>query len=283
MKAIVILILAFCWVFGANSQSLLFEVGGTGMQHPVYVFGTAHAIPSSKFFIEDIVIEKLEKSKKLIFEIDVSDPNLMLEMVPLMTMQGKTINDLLTPEEFEVVNRFYIDSLKIPFGFMANIKPLLVSSMMIPHLIGEEMASYEDFLKNKAKSLEIPIGGLETVEQQMGYIDRVSVEDQARMLYEQVNEVGQTRTMMKQMFEKYHKNDAQLLYEFVSAHTASIREFGDYLLAERNQNWVPLIIRLGAEQPTFVAVGAGHLGGKKGVINLLRQAGFTVKPLKQKR
>jgi uncharacterized protein YbaP (TraB family) len=203
----------------------------------------------------------------------------MMEMIPFMSMEKRTLNDLLTVEEFEEINRFFSDSLQMPLAFFANMKPLLISSMMIPYLIGEEMVSYEDYLKNKAQSLGIAIGGLETVEEQIGYIDRISVEDQARMLVEQVSDMGKARLMMKEMIEKYLANDAQLLYNFVTKHSAEYREFGEYLLAERNQNWIPQIISLGAEQTTFVAVGAGHLGGERGVLNLLKQAGYSVEPL----
>ena len=100
------------------------------------------------------------------------------------------------------------------------------------------------------------------------------------MLLEQVRDISKTRSSLNELMSLYLLNDAQILYDFVKEHSAEMPEFSEYLLAERNQNWIPQIIKLGAQQPTFVAVGAGHLGGEKGVINLLRQAGFKVEPLK---
>ncbi len=279
MKALSTLFLAIFIAFSVNSQSLFFRISDNGLKHPVYIFGTIHVFPASKFFIHDIVLDKLRKSEKLVLEIDLSDANLMLEIIPFMAMQGKTLSDLVTLEEFELLNRFYTDSLEMPFGFMVKIKPLLVSSMMIPYMIGEQIVSYEDYLKNKAKSLGIPVGGLETIEEQIGYIDRISLKDQARLLVEQVRDIVKTRSTLKEMFGLYLLNDAQVLYDFVTEHSAEIREFSQYLLAERNQNWISQIIKLGSEQPTFVAIGAGHLGGERGVINLLKQAGYMVEPL----
>jgi uncharacterized protein YbaP (TraB family) len=56
-------------------------------------------------------------------------------------------------------------------------------------------------------------------------------------------------------------------------------EYTDILLSDRNHNWIPVIGEEAKKRPTFFAFGAGHLGGENGVINLLRKAGFTVKPI----
>jgi len=280
MKNLSILLLSFLLAFNANSQSLLFKVSENGMQHPVYIFGTIHVFPSSKFFIDDLVLEKLQKSEKLVLEIDLSNPNLMAEMVPLLSMQGKSLKDLLTPEEFEIADRFFTDSLAMPLALFENMKPLFISTMIIPFLIGEEVFSYEEYLKTQAQSFGLAMGGLETVEEQMGYIDRISLEDQARMFMEQFRDISKTRSTLNELISIYMLNDAQVIYDFGKEHSAELPEFSEYLLAERNQNWIPQIIQFGAEQPTFVAVGAGHLGGENGVINLLRKAGFRVEPLK---
>ena len=55
--------------------------------------------------------------------------------------------------------------------------------------------------------------------------------------------------------------------------------YSDILLGDRNRNWIPLIIADANRQPTIFAVGAGHLGGKDGVIRLLKAQGYTLKPL----
>ncbi len=66
----------------------------------------------------------------------------------------------------------------------------------------------------------------------------------------------------------------------IIAETESMGAFENLLLGNRNQNWIPKIQQITTEKPTFFAVGAGHLGGKKGVIALLKEAGFTVKAIK---
>jgi uncharacterized protein YbaP (TraB family) len=60
---------------------------------------------------------------------------------------------------------------------------------------------------------------------------------------------------------------------------AGMEQFKDLLLYRRNKRWIAPMIEWMRKEPTFFAVGAGHLPGEKGVISLLRQAGFTVVPL----
>ena len=59
-------------------------------------------------------------------------------------------------------------------------------------------------------------------------------------------------------------------------------QYEDILLNNRNYNWVEKLKKLMPGKSLVVAVGAGHLPGDKGVINLLRKAGFTVTPIANK-
>ncbi len=61
-----------------------------------------------------------------------------------------------------------------------------------------------------------------------------------------------------------------------------IGNFTEVLLYQRNRNWVAKLKDLMPAKSLLVAVGAGHLPGDKGVINLLRKAGYTVTPIENK-
>ena len=68
----------------------------------------------------------------------------------------------------------------------------------------------------------------------------------------------------------------------VMQNESDIAEYEHLLLTNRNRNWIPKIEQLISEQATFIAVGAGHLGGADGVISLLRKQGYVVTPIKNK-
>ena len=82
------------------------------------------------------------------------------------------------------------------------------------------------------------------------------------------------------MSDIYRRQDINSMDSLLVKSDPGLAQYMGILLYDRNQRWAEQIPHQVHEMPTLFAVGAGHLGGDKGVINLLRQQGFTVKPLK---
>ena len=87
---------------------------------------------------------------------------------------------------------------------------------------------------------------------------------------------------MKEMFEAYKKQDLKKLEDMMVETDPGMAGFTDVLLYHRNQNWVKKLKLLMPDKSLMIAVGAGHLPGEKGVINLLRKEGYTVTPVENK-
>ena len=98
------------------------------------------------------------------------------------------------------------------------------------------------------------------------------------MLVKSLFDFDKGKQQFFEMVAKYKTKNVAALHDDISGDT----ELGSYeklLLDKRNKNWIPVIAKAVAIKPTFIAVGAGHLGGKKGVINLLRKQGYKVMPV----
>jgi uncharacterized protein YbaP (TraB family) len=126
------------------------------------------------------------------------------------------------------------------------------------------------------KNLEIK--GLETIAFQMSIFDSIPYRVQAEMLLEQINQKDEGISMIDELADIYKKQDIQKMEEMLED-DAGMDQYKDLLLYRRNKRWVAPMIEKMRIKPTFFAVGAGHLPGEKGVISLLRQAGFSVEPL----
>ena len=113
---------------------------------------------------------------------------------------------------------------------------------------------------------------------QTSLFDEIPYEDQAEDLSEILNDRSAMEEIFDFMITVYKKEDIEQLYE-ASADYFSDQEL-EVLLHERNKDWIPKIVEMAKDKPTFFAVGAGHLGGEEGVISLLKGAGYTVKPIK---
>ncbi len=278
MKKIFITTLLLIFIsIGVFAQSLLYKVTGENMQHPVYIYGTIHAIPQADFFVDDVVVEKFKSSEKLVLEIDMSNPNMAFEVQAAMMMKDNSIDKLLAPEEYARLSKFFADSLQMPIAMLNSVKPLMMSSFLLPKLIGTQVASYEGYFMQQAAAQQKQVGGLETVVEQISHLDMIPLTQQASMLMESVDDFNKSRSEFKHLVETYKSRDVEAVYQVVMETEEEYKEFGEFLIDKRNQNWIPKIIELGNAQTTFVAVGCGHLGGEKGVLNLLRKEGFDVK------
>jgi uncharacterized protein YbaP (TraB family) len=84
------------------------------------------------------------------------------------------------------------------------------------------------------------------------------------------------------MMKAYKSQDLEKLEALMMKTDMGVGNFTDVLLYNRNRNWVVKLKELMSQKSLLVAVGAGHLPGNKGVINLLRKAGYTVTPMENK-
>ena len=81
------------------------------------------------------------------------------------------------------------------------------------------------------------------------------------------------------MLNLYLNEDLEGLYKIVSEESDAIPEFNHNFLVVRNKNWIPVIEKNISSNSFFIAVGAAHLPGENGVIQLLRSKGYSVEPI----
>ena len=129
-----------------------------------------------------------------------------------------------------------------------------------------------------AQEQDKEVKGLESVAEQMDIFERISYEEQAKDLMEMVNENEDLRELFSSMITMYKDEEIEKLYETTEAWMDSEEEL-EIMLLERNRNWIDKIGEFSSEYNVFYAVGAGHLGGKEGVIQLLIDKGYKVSPI----
>jgi uncharacterized protein len=264
------------------ASSLLWEISGNGLEQPSYLFGTIHIIGKDDYFWTDVMEEKFQTTKTLVLEIDMKNPTLMaFSMLKDMRMKdGMTLRKLLTEEEYARVEAHFTQKMGMSLGMFNNVKPIFTSMMLAENgTTSGGTVSYEMQLIDKAKAKKMKTGGLETASYQISMFDSIPYEDQAKMLLDAVEGKGDSgEEMFDEMVSRYKAQDLEGLYKLIAG-SEDLGEFEDMLLITRNKNWIPKIAEYAAKQPTFIAVGAGHLPGKQGVIRLLQAAGYTLKPI----
>jgi uncharacterized protein YbaP (TraB family) len=269
-------------------DALLWEITGPGFAKPSFLYGTIHLIGGNDYFLPKGTLGAIDNSEAMFFEIDMKEMTDMGAMVGLMDKlfmkDDLTLKDLLKEEEYKLVTDFFADK-GLPLFFLERIKPLFLSAMTYGDFSPEsfstgEMKSYEIEFNKLAENKKMKTGGLETVEFQIGVFDQIPYEAQAKMLVETIQSAGAGKDEMEVMTKMYKEQKiSQMATSALGEDEGGLQDYESILLSNRNKAWIPQILVQSKKQPTFYAVGAGHLGGKMGVINLLREAGLTLKPL----
>ena len=268
-------------VFAQNApkeKSLLWEISGKGLTEPSYLFGTIHLICPTDFYLSQQLKNSIGKTQQLALEIDMDDPGLMAAMTKTMFMaDDKKLTDILPEKDYNQLKQFYKDSLKMDIATFGRAKPFMMMGPMFNKILGCEPQSYEISLMGLANNQKSEIIGLESIEEQMAIFDTIPYDRQAAMLVNMIDKLPETRKEFHDLVELYKQQDLQGLYNLTLKSEFGMDGQDEVMLFRRNQNWISRIDIITHEKPTFIAVGAAHLGGDKGVIALLRKAGYKVR------
>jgi uncharacterized protein len=140
----------------ARSQTaLLYEISGPGIKKPSYLFGTIHLICPDDFFLSDSVLNRLNRSQKLVLELDFDAPDLMNTMKEqIMFPEGKHLSQFLSKGKADTLDTWLKSNFMVGLAELGKMKPLGLMSMMYMKLLNCMPESYEAKLTALADSTE---------------------------------------------------------------------------------------------------------------------------------
>ena len=270
-------------VESSNGSGLLFEITHKDAAKPSYIFGTIHAICATDMLPMEKFAPYLDKTDELILEVDLDDSAQIAAMTKgVMLPDGKTFKQYLTAEEYAKVDEMVKTHLGISADKVASFKPglLMITILSSKKAIGCALDGYDKALMKEAVAKEMPVSGLETAEMQIAIMDTKPVEQQAKELYAMALNPEKAIADLMKMTEVYKLQDAEKLLAASATQMESDKTFMTKLLDERNAAWITKLDEAVKAKPTFIAVGAAHLGGKNGVISLMKAKGYSFKAIK---
>ncbi len=282
MKKILYAIILLNFVFSAKAQQtqkgLLWEISGKDLQKPSYIFGTLHIICPDKFFVPAHTKESFEATSQLFLEIDMDDPSMMMKAQKLMfSADGKKLKDLMQEADYKLFSEYFKKTAGMDVAMFGSAKPLLYMSLAMAKSAGcPAPKSYEEYFMSEAKTAQREVLGLETLEDQIGMMDKSPMKQQLDWLLDLVKESEKGNETYDQMLVLYKDQDTEMLTKMIAEKMVGMKGLEEEMLDNRNQRWIPIIEKNIKEKSTFFAVGAGHLGGEKGVLALLRKQGYKV-------
>ncbi len=258
-------------------KSLLWKISGNGLKQDSYLFGTIHITCDAN--LDANTIKALGATEQLYLELDMDDKSMQMQMMKHMMMKdGAKLSTLLNADDFKIVDEFLKKNMNMSAKMFDSFKPFIITTMLYPKMIDCSFQSVESELMKVSKEQNEEVFGLESVEEQMKVFDNISYKVQAEELLKMAkSDLSKDKEEMKKMMTIYQNKDIEGMLKMMDDSDNKITsENQEVLLNNRNKNWIPLMMKIMSEKPTFFGVGAGHLAGDEGVIKLLRKQGYKV-------
>lgn len=267
-------------VYGQDN-SLLWRISGNNLAKPSYLFGTIHLICPADYVWTERMEASLSSSERVCFEMDLSDPDIMMQVITGMTDKtGKKLSDYFTPAQYKIAARYVKDSMHLDIAMFEKMKPVMLETFLSAGNINcANPVSYEDSIMKTAQAAGKKILGLEDPAEQIKALETIPVDSVIASLMDDIQNGNKADTEYEKMVAAYKLQDLPALYAMINNSPGMENEKGP-LLDDRNKKWVTRIMDKTAVASVFFAVGAGHLYGPQGVIALLRKKGYTIEPIK---
>ncbi len=259
-----------------NSQSLLWKITGNGLKEPSYLYGTIHIQDKRAFAFDDTVLTLFKTCKAYAMELNPEkiDP---AELKKFMIMKKHSLKDLLSEDDYRKLDEYLKEKTGTGAILYNKTKPFFIQSQVMQLTMPKDMDDALDMYFFKfAKQNGMEVLGIEKLKEQLEAVNKITLKDQAKMLMESLKDT--TNVNFEELLQAYRSADLKKLSELMKDTTLP-QNFEEAFLVKRNKRMAKRIAKFVKKQPTFNAIGAAHLPGEKGVINLLRKKGFTVEPV----
>lgn len=260
-----------------DGNSLLWRIEGEGVTTS-YIYGTMHLIEKDYYHFTDKMTKEIESSEAIIMEVG-GMPN-PLETLSLMQLDTGDIRSIFSDEEMRVIVEFFDKRLhtdpEIFWATYGEMKPFFILQAVSQNYFEGETESYDLDIMALAGQNDIPLIGLETMEEQLGFFEAIPSEAMNAMILESIEEYDSEKKGTEKMMKIYAEQKVDKLIPMIKKQSPEFIEFGDVFLYNRNKAWIPKIMKEISDKKCFIAVGAAHLFGEGGVIDLLEKEGLTL-------
>jgi len=263
-----------------NGNSLLWSIEKEG-QPKSYLFGTMHMIELEYYNFSNKLKSRILSSDKVIMEI-AGTPN-PIEAFNLMVLDSGSVEDFFTKEQLATIVEFMDKKLNIsPKQFRerySKMKPFLILQTLTQAYFSDSATSYDLQIIQLAKENNIGIEGFETMEEQLAFFDEIPDYKMAELIVTSIKNFEKEKKETIKLQKLYAKEKVNKLIPLMKKQSPEFMAYEDIFLSNRNKKWISKIIKFTKKHRCFIAVGAAHLFGENGVINLLKQNGFKLTPI----
>lgn len=247
----------------------------------VYLLGSIHMARPDVYPLDTVLTNAFKRSDYLVVEVDMNKADIFSIMKKAYYKDGGYLRDNLSEETYSVLQEEF-SKLDIKEPFYEKMKPwFAVMTLLNLKLTGEGYDASQGidmFFMDKAIEADKPILELESDEFQITLFDSIISEMQEDFVLYSLSDFDSSDSYVDEMFEYWKSGDAAGLERLAFEQYEDMPnadEFEKAFLYDRNANMILKIIEyLNTDKTYFVVVGAAHLLGDKGIIQLLKEKNY---------
>ncbi|MFB6258856.1 MAG: TraB/GumN family protein [Flavobacteriales bacterium] len=260
-------------------QGRFWRITSNGIADTSYLYGTIHIMDAKAYRFPEGTREAFKSVDAYSMELNMDSVNQLALMSQLMMKDSLTLKDLLTEEEYKDLKAFAKDSMGLPLERFKRTHPMfLLSQFQMRSFERDSNLPLDMYFHRMAKKQGKTVIGLERMKEQVNAFHSVPYDSTAKQLVKiargKAKKSGSGESMDK-MLEAYVNGDLNKLLKVTSQQQMS-GNFKKVFLVDRNERMADRATEHLKEKSLFIAIGAAHLPGKEGVIELLRDNGFEL-------
>ena len=252
----------------------------------ISIFGTVHALPRDDPGLPPAVMVQLAAADTLVLETVLPEDRMalaqMLGEIGMRPGQKPLLQRVSKPAAARLAATIAHAGLPMAgLDRMATwLAALSISETALAAIGISPETGVETRLTSAARAAGKPVIGLETPEQQLRFFDNLPETDQVLMLEATLDEVEGARAEVDKLLALWRAGDVDAIARDFARDAKASPLLAKVLITDRNARWVDWIAGV-MKRPgkVFVAVGAGHLGGPQGLLELLKARGLTAERL----
>ena len=260
-----------------KKQTLLWQISHSKLSGNSYILGTMHIKLEKNENWTVPIIEKIKTCQAFATEFDLSkvSPKAIQQFSQLTDNQ--MITDFISEKKLQKLERILLKSTGLPIRSLLKFKPIFILNLLIEKMLSQaQTVSMDAELWELSAGMGKKLEGIETFEEQLAILNKIPIKHQVKSLLQAGRNIKKFRKNLLKMSRVYETGDVQKIHKVAKNGLGGIRKL---IIYDRNELMANRIFEKIQEKTIFCAIGAGHLGGKKGILRLLKQKGLTLQPV----
>ena len=260
-----------------------------GASNSVYILGSIHMLREEDHPLPQIIDEVYADAEIIVMELDMDDLDPAYTQAAFnragVMSDGTTLQDLMGDDAYAEAMEAAA-AIDIPLEMLAQSEPWLaamtVELMMLYRIGFNPLLGIEMTMTTRATQDGKPIEGLETVDEQLSFLDGLPLDAQREMLLQTLAEGAALSESIDELIDAWRHGDTTALEDGLLSSIGEQSALSDALVTNRNRRWAETIATwLDDDRDYLVVVGALHLVGDEGVPNLLADKGIGIHQLRE--